>query len=229
MRAARAFLQQADLSEGLEIDLTKNIPLAAGLGGGSGNAAGTLLGLNELFRFPLRSEALAEIAAQIGSDVPFFLQRKPALATGRGEAVQPVEPFAALNNLFILLIHPGFGISTPWSYKSLADFPNALPGKPGRAAALLDALRRGDVAHAKDHFFNTLELPAFRKFPILKLYQDFLLQAGAMVTLMSGSGSTTFAFFSNQASALQAEESFKNKFGERVWSKCLSARFGESS
>ena len=92
-RAATAFLSAAQISAGVKIHLEKKIPLAAGLGGGSGNAATTLLGLNELFgnRFP--ANRLYELAATLGSDVPFFLQKKPALATGRGEKIQPLEPF----------------------------------------------------------------------------------------------------------------------------------------
>ena len=95
-RAAAVFLSAAQISAGVKIHLEKKIPLAAGLGGGSGNAATTLLALNELFGRPLAAEKLFEIAAALGSDIPFFLQNKPALATGRGEKIQPIEPFPAL-------------------------------------------------------------------------------------------------------------------------------------
>ena len=78
-------------------------------------------------------EKLHELAAALGSDIPFFLQNKPALATGRGEKIQPLEHFPALRGKAFLLIHPGFGISTPWAYQNLARFPEALNGKPGRA------------------------------------------------------------------------------------------------
>ncbi len=114
-RAAAMFLEAAGIRAGLRIDLQKEIPLAAGLGGGSGNAAATLLGLNEMFDCPLSAERLNQIAASLGSDVPFFLQNNPALATGRGEKIQPLEPFAALPGAALLLVHPGFGVSTPWA------------------------------------------------------------------------------------------------------------------
>jgi len=90
-RAATAFLQAAKISDGVRIHLEKNIPMAAGLGGGSGNAAAALSGLNELFNGPLNGEQLHKIAAALGSDVPFFLQSKPALATGRGEKIESLE------------------------------------------------------------------------------------------------------------------------------------------
>src|SRR5579859_6751267 len=110
-RAAEAFLKLQNLKAGVRIHLQKRIPLAAGLGGGSGNAATALLGMNELFGSPLPVSALADIAATLGSDIPFFLYNQPALATGRGEKVQVVENFPALRGKAIFLIHPGFGIS----------------------------------------------------------------------------------------------------------------------
>src|SRR5512137_1804266 len=105
-RAAAQFLQAAGIGEGVCIHLEKRIPLAAGLGGGSGNAATTLLGLNELFGHPLGPAQLHTLAAALGSDVPFFLQSKPALATGRGEKVESLDVFPCLRQAAILLVHP---------------------------------------------------------------------------------------------------------------------------
>ena len=129
-RAATKFLSTARIKDGVRIHLEKKIPLAAGLGGGSSNAAHTLLALNELFGQPLTAGQLHNLAAELGSDVPFFLQTQPALATGRGERIIPLEPFPALQEAFILLIHPGFGISTAWAYQQLAHFPEAWQGAP---------------------------------------------------------------------------------------------------
>ncbi len=130
------FSPPAEISDGVRIHLQKNLPLAGGIGGGSANAAVTFSALNELFGKPLSPEQLQELAAALGSDVPFFLQTKPALATGRGEKIQPLEPFPAMRGKALLLIHPGFGISTPWAYQNLARFPEALNGKTGRAKRL---------------------------------------------------------------------------------------------
>jgi len=216
-RAATQFLQTAQIRDGVKIHLEKKIPLAAGLGGGSGNAATTLLGLNELFGGPLAAERLHELAAALGSDVPFFLQTQPALATGRGETIQPLEAFPALRRTVFLLIHPGFGISTPWAYQNLARFPAALHGRTGRAAQLIACLRGGDLDAAGKGLYNSLEAPALEKYPLLGLFQDFLRAHGAAAALMSGSGSTTFAIVEDMQAAESLREKFLAKFGQTCW------------
>ena len=216
-KAAAAFLSAADIKGGIKIHLEKTIPLAAGLGGGSGNAAHTLGALNELFDLPLSSARLQELAAALGSDVPFFLQSQPALAYGRGELIQPLAPFPALRGAHILLIHPGFGISTAWAYQSLSSFPAALHGRVGRAQQLIESLRGSDLAAAGRYFYNSLEAPALPKHPLLALYQDFLRASGAPAVLMSGSGSTTFAITPTRESAERLRESFQSKFGPAAW------------
>src|SRR5262249_40682228 len=122
-RAAQMFLEEAKIKDGVRLHLDKHIPLAAGLGGGSGTGPTTLRPFNELFGNPLSPEQLHKLAAALGSDVAFFLQDKPALATGRGENTQSLEAFPAMKDAFIFLIHPGFGISTAWAYQHLAHFP----------------------------------------------------------------------------------------------------------
>jgi 4-diphosphocytidyl-2-C-methyl-D-erythritol kinase len=216
-RAAAAFLLAAKISDGVKIHLEKNLPLAAGLGGGSGNAAVTLLALNELFGRPLPVAKLHEIAATLGSDINFFLQDKPALATGRGEQIEPLENFPALRGKAFLLVHPGFGIATPWAYQNLARFPEALNGKAGRAKALVSQLQSNDLSAAAGSFYNSLEAPALEKFPVLALFQEFLRRNGALAALMSGSGSTTFAIAENVSSAETLVEKFKAKFGRECW------------
>lgn len=216
-RAAVAFLRAADVEEGVRIHLEKNIPMAAGLGGGSGNAATTLLGLNELFGQPLSRARLHELAATLGSDVPFFLQDKPALATGRGEKIQPLDFFPVLRGTSFLLIHPGFGISTAWAYQSLVRFPAALNGEPGRAEKLVSLLQNGDLESAAPKFYNSLEAPALEKYPVLALYREFLRANGAATVLMSGSGSTTFAIVEGRQAAEALADSFKARFGNTAW------------
>lgn len=216
-RAAEAFLKTAKINEGIRLHLEKRIPLAAGLGGGSGNAATTLLGLNEVFGKPLQAEQLNTIAASLGSDIPFFLQDKPALATGRGEKIQPLEFFPALRGTALLLIHPGFGIATAWAYQQLAQFPEALNGRPGRAGKLISVLQTADLKAAAAEFYNSLEVPALKKYPLLALFQEFLRENGAAGTLMSGSGSTTFAMIQSEAVAQALAEKVKQKFGSSNW------------
>jgi len=216
-RAAARFFEGTGINAGVKLHLEKRIPLAAGLGGGSGNAAATLLGLNELFGHPLTGPQLADLAAALGSDVPFFLQDRPALATGRGEQVAPLDRFAALRGVFVLLIHPGFGISTPWAYQQLTKFPQALNGRPGRARRLIALLEKSDLKEAGPEFYNSLEAPALCKYPILGLYEEFLRENGAAVALMSGSGSTTFALVAGQRACETLKESFFERFGTRCW------------
>lgn len=220
-RAAAAFLQAAGINEGVKIHLEKKIPLAAGLGGGSGNAATTLVALNELFNQPLAASKLNELAASLGSDVPFFLQDRPALATGRGEKIQPLDAFPALRGRAFLLIHPGFGISTAWAYQALAPFPAALNGTAGRAQKLIAGLQSVDWPAAAG-FYNSLEAPALEKYPVLALFQEFLRAHGALTALMSGSGSTTFAIVENTDAGKLLAEQFKARFGETCWTAVVS-------
>jgi 4-diphosphocytidyl-2-C-methyl-D-erythritol kinase len=217
-QAVALFAQAAGLGsgEGVRIHLQKNIPVAAGLGGGSGNAAVTLLALNELFGHPLPAARLGELAASLGSDIPFFLQTKPALATGRGEIIQPLEDFPAMRGVWFVLVYPGFGISTPWAYQQLANFPAAAQGKPGRGQRLV-ALLQGGLTEAAAEFYNALEAPALRKYPLLELFQEFFRENGATGALMSGSGSATFALAPGREAAETMLEKFKAKFGANMW------------
>jgi 4-diphosphocytidyl-2-C-methyl-D-erythritol kinase len=225
-RAARAFLDAAAIpsTEGVRIHLQKQIPLAAGLGGGSGNAAATLLAMNELFDHPLPPSRLTELAASLGSDVPFFLQTRPALALGRGEKITPLDFFPTLRELRLLLVYPGFGVSTPWAYQQLTHFPAALRGAPGRAGRLISLLQ-SDLAAAAGQFYNSLEAPALHKYPLLSLFQDFFRENGALATLMSGSGSTTFALAKDQAAAETLLENLKAKFGATLWTAIVKTTF----
>jgi 4-diphosphocytidyl-2-C-methyl-D-erythritol kinase len=224
-RAATAFLQAAQIRDGVRIHLEKRVPLAAGLGGGSGNAATTLLGLNELFAQPLPPARLGELAAALGSDVPFFLQTKPALATGRGEKIQPLDAFPALRGATFLLVHPGFGIATAWAYHSLARFPAALNGQPGRAQKLVALLQSQPLsAAAAGEFYNSLEAPALEKYPWLAIVQEFLRSNGAAVARMSGSGSATFAIVKSTPAAETLAEQVKTKFGQSCWTAVVEIR-----
>lgn len=213
-RAAIKFMELARVRGGVRIHLKKNIPLAAGLGGGSANAATTLLALNELFDHPLTPEHLHELAADLGSDVPFFLQTRPAIATGRGEKIEPLESFDAFAGMYLLLIHPGFGVPTAWAYQHLAAYPNALSGAPGRVRRLAQLLGQKDSPATAAEFYNALEAPVFRKYPLLAVIQDFLKREGATDALMSGSGSTTFALLSDLPGANRMKEKVRAKFGE---------------
>jgi 4-diphosphocytidyl-2-C-methyl-D-erythritol kinase len=215
--AAERFLKTAGIREGVRIHLEKRIPIAAGLGGGSGNAAATLQAMNELFGQPLSHEILLQLAAGLGSDVPFFLQSRPALATGRGEIITPLDFFPAVADAWMLLVHPGFGISTAWAYEQLARHPEALHGKPGRARRLISLLQTAALPDAGREFCNSLQAPALLKYPLLQLFLEFFREHGAAAALMSGSGSATFALTDSRARAEILLEEFQARFGLQFW------------
>jgi len=205
VRAARRFFETAKMPPAVRIHLAKAIPHGAGLGGGSSDAATTLAGLNQLFGSPLAPEALHALAAEIGSDVPFFLAQSAAVCRGRGEIVEPV-PFP--HQLPLLLIKPGFGVPTPWAYSRWRDSLE-IPG----------------ISYAPQTFpwgrlVNDLERPVFEKHLFLPVIKRWLLQqpeaAGA---LMSGSGSTCFAVLHDEADGPALEARAREAFGE-VWT-CL--------
>ena len=149
--------------------------------------------------------------------MPFFLQSQPALATGRGERIEPLGSFPALRGAAFVLIHPGFGIPTAWAYQQLPRFPQALNGQPGRAQKLISRLQGADLRTAGAEFYNSLEAPALEKYPLLALFQDFLRANGAAATLMSGSGSTSFALVQGVNGASDLADKFKAKFGAANW------------
>lgn len=216
-RAATVFLEAARIRKGVRIRLDKRIPLEAGLGGGSGDAATTLLALNELFESPLSNAQLSSLAAQLGSDVAFFLQTRPAVATGRGEKIQTLDFFPALQGHWILLVHPGFGVPTAWAYRELARCPEALEGKPGRVERLLGYLQNGDLAAGLKEFYNALESPVFFKYPLLAVLREFLEEQGAAATLMSGSGSTVFGLFREETKTRRLQGEIRERFGRECW------------
>lgn len=222
-RAARRFFEVAGIRSGVRIHLEKRIPQGAGLGGGSGNAAVTLRVLNECFDNPLTAEQLHHLAAELGADVPFFLLNRPALGTGRGDRLQPLDWFPALKGCAFVVVYPGFGIPTPWAYAQLARFASALPGHPGRARVALQALNGHDAWHAAAHFYNALEWPAFEKYPVLQLYREFFLDRGALGARMTGSGSAVFALVSDLESGHQVAAAWKEQFGASLWTAVVPA------
>ncbi|MCZ6533403.1 MAG: 4-(cytidine 5'-diphospho)-2-C-methyl-D-erythritol kinase [SAR324 cluster bacterium] len=184
-RAALAFQDASGMELALELRLHKNIPSGAGLGGGSGNAAGTLLALNALHGNALDEEQLAELALDLGSDVPFFMRPTPSLARGRGEQLAALPEFP---ELALLVVKPPFEISTAQAYGMLKD-PAADPVTPpmGSLDEVLSALE------------NQFEQPLGTAYPELAEIKFRLLGAGAAGALLSGSGSALFGVFADAA------------------------------
>lgn len=220
-RAAADYLQRLAARTGrvggARLWLDKRLPLAAGLGGGSANAAATLLILNELYEGGLTGSDLDDLAAGLGSDVNFFLQDGPALAFGRGEKIVRLGPLAAVQGATLLLYHPGFGVPTPWAFRALAGYPERIAGAPGRAAGAAARFAAGDRVAAGNALYNALEAPVWNKYPVLALAAERLREEGAWGALMSGSGSTTFGLFHDRCAAERAAEAFRSEFGAAGW------------
>ena len=192
VRAARLFRERTGIRDGITIYLEKKIPHGAGLGGGSSDAASTLLGLNELFGAGLAQSDLLELAAQLGSDVPFFIIRSAAICRGRGEIV---TPFPLAQQFRLLLLKPGFAVPTPWAYGKWKD-SRPLPGVDYAAQEF-----------GGTRFVNDLERPVFEKFVFLAHLKTWLRsQPEIGAALMSGSGSTLFAVLHANADAGLLEE-----------------------
>jgi 4-diphosphocytidyl-2-C-methyl-D-erythritol kinase len=210
VRAAKVFFDRMKLHSSVSIELKKKIPYGAGLGGGSSDAASTLLALNELFETNLPREALAKMAEMIGSDVPFFIFQSAAVCKGRGELVSPTrlrEP------LPLLLLKPEFSVSTPWAYARWRD-SREIPG----------------VSYASQEFdgqtfVNDLERPVFEKFAFLaQLKMWSLKQPEVGAALMSGSGSTVFAVLRENADADPLANRAKAELDPALWTSVCKTR-----
>ncbi len=203
LRAAAEFRRASGWSGGARFHLTKRVPMGAGLGGGSSDAAAALRALNQLAGNPLNPSALAAVAARVGSDCPLFLAGGPVVMRGRGEQVELLAPAAArrLTGRRVLVFKPAFGISTPWAYGRLAaDAPAGyLPSAEAeeRLAGLVRALERGEPVEAR--LFNSLERPAFAKFLALPVLLEQLRARCGLAPRMSGSGSACFVLLPDTA------------------------------
>lgn len=216
VRAAKRLAERFAVKNGAHITLTKRAPLAAGVGGGSSNAAFTLLGLNELWQLGATAVQLGEIAASLGSDINFFMAGGAALCHGRGEQVKKI-PFRL--KAFLLLVNPGFGISTKWAYESWAQAASRLTAPAPDVTLLLRALEKNDLAGVCAAMYNSLEAPSVGKFPVLELLKRTMREQGAAGALMSGSGASVFGLFANALEAEQAEAKVRAEFGPSMWTR----------
>lgn len=216
LRATRRLAERCGVKRGANIALAKRTPLAAGLGGGSSNAAAVLLGLKQLWGLQVQDPVLHELAAAMGSDVNFFLAGGAALCHGRGEQIEAV--FCKLS-ASILLVNPGFGISTKWAYENWAKAAaeSRLTASPPEVSLLLRALAEDDLAGVSRCLFNSLEAPSIRKFPVLELIKSAMRHEGASGALMSGSGATVFGLFADPKAAEASAQRVREQFGPSMW------------
>jgi 4-diphosphocytidyl-2-C-methyl-D-erythritol kinase len=185
LRAAVALRDAARVSGGVRIALDKRIPIAAGLGGGSTDAAAILVGLNRLWRLRWPAGRLEEVAVTLGMDVPFFLRGGAALGTGRGERLRPLETMG----MSMVLVNPGLAVSTAETYGRVTS---TMWTRGEHAQAMLTALKSRRAARIADHLFNSLEAAAGPAGRAVTKVKAALLAAGALGAAMSGSGPTVF-------------------------------------
>ena len=206
-RAAAEVLARARMSIGLDIELRKRIPMGAGLGGGSSDAAATIIGLNRLLRLEWSPMQMADVGQSLGSDVPFFLFAPSAFVAGRGGTVRPV---AVEGGRWIVLVNPGFGVNTKWAYQELARTRTAVtPLSPVQRE--LDRLSQVSWAQLIAAAENDFEAPVFAAHGKLREIKRNLQNYGAEIALLSGSGATVFGVFANESSARQAQAQFASE------------------
>ena len=186
-QAAELMRERVGVSEGVEIHIDKHIPVAAGLGGGSSDAAAVLRGLNKIWHMTLTEAQLAEIGLKIDADVPFCVYSRPARVTGRGEIVAPLTQ--KFPPLWLVVSKPAISVSTPKILKMI-DYDNL---EHGDMSALMDAVERGDFDAAFKGMFNVLEPVTASKYPEIVKLKEKMRKFGADAVQMSGTGPTVFA------------------------------------
>jgi len=229
-QAAERLMCSCRRKGGVVIELDKQIPLGAGLGGGSSDAATTLLGLRRLWRLRIPHAQLQALALDLGSDVPFFLSGPTAFVQGRGEEIvtcRLAQPW------WLVVVNPGFQVSTAWVYQRLAairaeESKTELTNPPDRLKMTklnpvpnrLKVGQRGRAVVVKEvlgHLENSLERVTGTRYPVIFDIKARLLAEGAQGALMSGSGPTVFGLFSNHRLAKQAADRLQNQSGWRIW------------
>lgn len=206
-RAAKMLLDDVPDLSGVDITILKRIPVAAGLGGGSADAAAVLCGMNTLFHLGLTRSNLMQLGVQLGADVPFCILGGAALGRGIGEILTPLP---AMDKPWILLVNPGFEISTAWIYQRI-NLSLTPPQK--NVTMLIRCLQNSEFFNIMRYLYNGLEVPVLSKYPaVAEIKTKLNKYPSSRGVLMSGSGATVFALMQNQAQAKLAAVNFENDF-----------------
>ncbi len=202
VRAAQAIRKHFSLQQGVSIELDKHVPLAAGLGGGSSNAAAVLLALRQWWHLPISSEDMLALAASLGSDVPFFLTQGLSLCKGRGELMTPLPAYWPASMRWLLLVKPAISVSTADVFRHLptSDYTDGVHTQ----AVYTVLLAKGEPFREDVH--NALERGVLERYPKVAQAREAMLNAGAPFVRLSGSGPTLFAPFAELARASQARQ-----------------------
>lgn len=216
-KAAQLLMDEFEIREGVEMQLRKCIPVAAGMAGGSSDAAAAMVGMNRLFNLKLSREELMERGVAIGADVPYCIMRGTALAEGIGEILTPLPPVPFC---YILVGKPGVGVSTKMAYENLNLA--AIKQHP-RIDEMIDAIREEDLKGMAGLMENVFEPGIIRQYPVIRKIKDFMMEYGALNAMMSGSGPTVFGVFDDRkrmekaAAALRESHLAKTVFSTKVF------------
>ena len=202
-KAAKLLIDEFGIQEGVEITLDKHIPVAAGLAGGSSNAAAVLVGMNEMFQLNLNQQELMDRGVKLGADVPYCIMQGTALSEGIGEILSPLPPMPACS---ILIAKPGISVSTKVVYEKLDSKPIE---KHPDIDAIMDGLAKEDLWKIAASLGNVLETVTIEDHPVIEDIKDAMKEAGALNAMMSGSGPTVFGIFDDVELAKAAAEKIK--------------------
>lgn len=186
MKAVRLMQREFAIGE-VDVHLVKKLPMGAGLGGGSADGAFAISAINQIFNLQLSNAQMADLAAQLGSDCPFFIYNSPCFVSGRGELIEPIQ--LDLSNYHIGLIHPGIHVSTPLAYSKI---------KPAEASFDLRQLKDTSISDWEELVENDFETPVFTMFPLIGDIKSAMYESGALYASMSGSGSAVYGIFENE-------------------------------
>ena len=218
-QAADLLMKEFDVKEGVKITLDKHIPVAAGMAGGSSDAAAAFVGVNRLFRLGLSQEELMKRAVQVGADVPYCVMRGTALAEGIGEKLTPLPP---MPECYVLIGKPGINVSTKTAYENLRL--DAIQRRPD-IDGMIAAIRNQDLRSITEKMENVFEPGIMEKYPVIGEIEKFMEERGALKAMMSGSGPTVFGIFEDREKMFAASEALKKSglaktvFASRIYNR----------
>jgi 4-diphosphocytidyl-2-C-methyl-D-erythritol kinase len=215
-KAANLIKKTYGIKKGLSIIIDKHIPVAAGMAGGSSNAAGVLKALNFMWNLNIEDLKLKELAATLGSDIPFCIDGGAALATNKGEKLKKVN---SLENVWVLISKPSISISTPWVYKNLNL--NDIKIRPN-TNKILQSLESNDIYEISKEMVNVLETVTLKECKDIDIIKNKMIEFGALNSMMTGSGPTVFGFFKNYKQAKDACLNLKKFYKHTLVTKTFS-------
>lgn len=211
-KVVKYFFERYGIDDNISIKLQKNIPTCGGLGGGSSDAASTILFLNEYYDLNLSLDELTSIASEFGSDIPFFIYGGECICEGRGEIITKLNPF---KDYFIVVATPNVRISTKNIFEKFDTISIDSEEKIAKEEAFnncIEAIKNRDIKQLSKNLFNDLEMVTEPMCDEVKIYKEKLVGYGALSSLMSGSGSSVFGIFDSKELALKCKEGMKNEF-----------------